>query len=556
MNAAVPDLLPARMLNEYAYCPRLFYLEWVEAEWADSADTEEGRLRHRRVDLEQGSLPEAKNVEGGDAGVARSVTLSSEALGLIARIDLVETDGETVSPVDYKRGEKPDVAGGSWEADRVQLCAQALLLREHGYQCNRGFLYYAASRERVEVAIDDALVERTLALAAEARATAARGMIPPPLVDSPKCPRCSLVGICLPDETSYLQSSTPEQAEPRRMVPARDLALPVYVQTQGMTVTKQGDRLVVRERQQTVQEVRLLDVSQLCVFGNVQVTTQLVRELCEREIPICYFSYGGWFYGVTHGMGHRNVALRQQQYAASADAERSLALGRRFVEAKIRNCRTLLRRNGQGVSPDALQQLSDLAERVRQAGDPGVLLGLEGLAARVYFSQFATMLKPRTAEGLPVDFEGRNRRPPRDPVNALLSFAYALLVKDVTVTLQAVGFDPYLGFMHTPRYGRPALALDLMEEFRPLIADSVVLSVVNNGEITAEDFVQRGLGCALKPDGRRRFLAAYGRRMDSLVTHPVFGYTISYRRVLEVQARLLGRYLGGEIAEYPQFLTR
>ncbi len=132
MNAAVPDLLPARMLNEYAYCPRLFYLEWVEAEWADSADTEEGRLRHRRVDLEQGSLPEAKNVEGGDAGVARSVTLSSEALGLIARIDLVETDGETVSPVDYKRGEKPDVAGGSWEADRVQLCAQALLLREHG----------------------------------------------------------------------------------------------------------------------------------------------------------------------------------------------------------------------------------------------------------------------------------------------------------------------------------------------------------------------------------------------------------------------------------------
>lgn len=556
MSAVVPDLLPARMLNEYAYCPRLFYLEWVQAEWAESADTEEGRLYHRRVDEEQGSLAEAEETGGDGLVVARSVTLSSESLGLIARIDLVEAEGSCAVPVDYKRGEVPDVPEGSWEADRVQLCAQALLLREHGYTCNRGILYYVASRRRVEVAIDDALVERTLALAAEARAAAAHGVIPPPLLDSPKCPRCSLVGICLPDETLYLQTGGSGEAEPRRLVPARDLALPVYVHTQGTTVAKQGDRLAVRERQQLIQEVRLLDVSQLCVFGNVQVTTQLVRELCERDVPICYFSHGGWFYGVTHGMGHRNVALRQLQYAASADANRALSLGRRFVEAKIRNCRTLLRRNGHGVQAEALQQLSDLAERVRHVEDFGQLLGIEGLAARVYFSQFATMLKLRASDSLPFNFEGRNRRPPQDPVNALLSFAYALLVKDLTVTLQAVGFDPYLGFLHTPRYGRPALALDLMEEFRPLIADSVVLSAVNNGEITPADFVRRGLACALNPDGRKRFLTVYGRRMDALVTHPVFGYTISYRRVLEVQARLLGRYLAGEIPEYPQFLTR
>ena len=556
MNTAVPDLLPARMLNEYAYCPRLFYLEWVQAEWAESADTEEGRLHHRRVDEEQGGLPEVESTDEDGPAVARSVTLSSESLGLIARIDLVEADGPRVVPVDYKRGEVPGVPEGSWEADRVQLCAQALLLREHGYQCERGILYYAASRRRVEVAIDDALVQRTLALAAEARATAASGVIPSPLVDSPKCPRCSLVGICLPDEIVYLKAGGSDQEEPRRLVPARDLALPVYVQAQGTTLAKQGDRLVVRERQQVIEEVRLLDVSQVCVFGNVQVTTQLVRELCERGVPICYFSHGGWFYGITHGMYHRNGLLRQFQYAATVDPVRTLTLSRRFVEAKIRNCRTLLRRNGKDVQPEALKQLSELAERVRQVGDLGQLLGLEGLAARAYFGQFATMLRPRAGNPLPFDFEGRNRRPPRDPVNALLSFAYALLVKDLTVTLQAVGFDPYLGFLHTPRYGRPALALDLMEEFRPLIADSVVLSVVNNGEITPEDFVQRGPACALKPEGRKRFLAAYGRRMDKLIRHPVFGYTISYRRVLEVQARLLGRYLAGEIPEYPQFLTR
>lgn len=206
---------------------------------------------------------------------------------------------------------------------------------------------------------------------------------------------------------------------------------------------------------------------------------------------------------------------------------------------------------------DLLQELTGLAQRVREVHSAESLLGMEGTAARLYFSQFSRMLKSRTPEGaLAFDFQGRNRRPPRDPVNALLSFAYALLAKDFTVTLQAVGFDPYLGFYHTPRYGRPALALDLMEEFRPIVADSVVISVINNGEITGADCVRRAGAVALTDAARRRFIEAYSRRMDTLVTHPVFGYSISYRRVLEVQARLLGRYLTGELAEYPQFLTR
>lgn len=330
------------------------------------------------------------------------------------------------------------------------------------------------------------------------------GQIPPPLQDSPKCPRCSLVGICLPDEVNHLAapSSSPE---PRRLVPARDDALPVYVQAQGMTVAKSGDRLEVRERGKTVQDVRLLDVSQLCVYGNVQVTTQLVHELLDRDIPVCYFTYGGWFYGITQGMGHKNIELRRSQYRASEDAERSLALAGRFVEAKIRNCRTLLRRNGQDVPEEVLSNLSDTAQRVRSVTSAESLLGHEGTAARLYFSQFAQMLRPRSApaESLTFDFQGRNRRPPRDPVNALLSFAYALLAKDFTVTIQAVGFDPYLGFYHLPRYGRPALALDLMEEFRPIIADSVVIGVINTGEIGPEDFIQRSGAVALSDAGRR-----------------------------------------------------
>lgn len=167
------------------------------------------------------------------------------------------------------------------------------------------------------------------------------------------------------------------------------------------------------------------------------------------------------------------------------------------------------------------------------------------------------MLKPRSPDsGWEFDFEGRNRRPPKDPVNALLLFTYALLVKDITITVASAGLDPYLGFYHCERYGRPALALDLMEEFRPLVADSTVIAVINNGEITGADFVKRAGAVALTASGRRKLIHAYSRRLDALVTHPVFGYTISYRRVFEVQARLLGRYLLGEIPEYPAFVTR
>lgn len=554
----VPDYIPARMLNEFAYCPRLFYLEWVQGEWADSADTVDGRFRHRRVDHAGGALPSAEEEteERSDRIHARSVTLSSDRIAAIARLDLVEGDGAQVCPVDYKRGKAPDVEGGAWEPEKVQLCVQGLILRDNEYSCDEGYLYFVESRERVRIVFDAELIERTESLVAQARHTAGSGLVPPPLVDSPKCPRCSLVGICLPDEMAMLQDKAAD-SEPRRLVPARDDALPVYVQAQGTTVAKHGDRLEIREKGKAIQDVRFLDVSQLCLFGNVQVTTQALRELCDRDIPICYFTYGGWLYGITGGLGHKNVELRQHQYRASGDPDRAAALAGRLVEAKIKNCRTLLRRNGREVPEKTLRELSAYAQRARDCRELESLLGLEGSAARLYFGHFNNMLRAREDGGaLTFDFQGRNRRPPRDPVNALLSFAYAMLVKDFTVTLQAVGLDPYLGFYHTPRYGRPALALDLMEEFRAIIADSVVLSVINNGEITPRDFITRGGGVALTPSGRKTFIAAYGRRMDALVTHPVFGYTISYRRVLEVQARLLGRHLSGEIPDYPQFLTR
>ena len=201
-----------------------------------------------------------------------------------------------------------------------------------------------------------------------------------------------------------------------------------------------------------------------------------------------------------------------------------------------------------------LFELKQLLRKVKTVERMDSLLGLEGAAARAYFRGFAPLLRSDGAGTF--DFEQRNRRPPRDPVNAMLSFGYAVLTKDVTIAAAGVGLDPLLGFYHQPHFGRPSLALDLMEEFRPLVVDSVVLSLVNTKTLTQNDFFVHPTGCSLGEQGRRAFLLAYERRMDQLITHPLFGYPVSYRRVLEIQARLLTRYLLGEIDTYPCFVTR
>ena len=191
----------------------------------------------------------------------------------------------------------------------------------------------------------------------------------------------------------------------------------------------------------------------------------------------------------------------------------------------------------------------------RSAPDPGVLLGLEGQAASLYFANFGRMLKAK-APGGAFDFTARNRRPPRDPVNALLSFAYALLAKDCFSAACTVGFDPYQGFYHVGRHGRPSLALDLMEEFRAVIADSVVLSLINNGIVVESDFLIWREACQLTDAGRAGFFKAYEQRKATEVTHPVFGYRMSYGRMVEVQARMLAAFVRGELPRYVGFTVR
>lgn len=546
-------LLPARMVNEYQYCPRLAYLEWVQGEWAESSDTVEGRYAHRRVDRPGGDLPEAgESVE--QRLHARSITLSSNRLGLIARMDLVEAEGNRVTPVDYKRGKRPHVPRGAYDPERVQLCVQGLILEEHGYVCEEGVLYFAESRERVRVVFDEELRALTRNAIDGLRLVAAGGQIPPPLEDSPKCPRCSLVGICLPDEVNSLHK---QDLSPRPLAATRDEALPLYVQARGAKVAKKGQTLEISVEDKLVQTVRLVDVSQLAILGQVYVTTPTLQELMSREIPVSWHSYGGWFVGHTVGTGHKNVEIRTAQYRTSFDPQACLRLAKSVVAAKIQNQRTLLRRNWKGgaAASHVIDGFHHDLRGVQRAQSLSELLGIEGQAAARYFGNFSEMIS-RDGDSLRFDFEKRNRRPPTDPVNALLSYAYSLLVRAWTIALTAVGFDAYRGFYHQPRYGRPALSLDMMEPFRPLIADSSVIQAINNGEVRPSDFISVAGSVALTDDGRKRFIGTFERRMIHEVTHPLFGYKISYRRLLELQARLLSRHLLGELAEYPNFTTR
>lgn len=614
--------IPARMLNEFVYCPRLFYYEFVEGVFVESADTLRGAAIHQRVDNGSGALPAAKRAarksaedaaasngrqgiapaaapDAPDAGAppeiihSRSVQMGSDRLGVLAKMDLVETRADggdlftalEVCPVDYKAGapREGEEANELWDTDKMQLGLQVLILRDNGYLCNEGVIYYRATKQRVRLVVTAELEDWILGNLAEARRVAV-GPMPPPLSRSPKCVRCSLAPVCLPDETRMLgPARTQGQAgietepgeaalkAPRRLIAARDDTRPLYLNTQGCRVGCRDEVLVVKDKDTVLDEVRMRDVSHVALFGNIQVSTQAIQALCELEVPVTYFSMGGWFYGITRGHALKNIFLRVEQFRLAGDAATCLALARQFVHGKIRNQRTLLMRNHLEPPEAVILKLKRASEDALAADSIETLLGIEGAAATQYFQHFNGMIKiadelTATGEGAPppgaaqlafnFNFASRNRRPPTDPVNALLSLAYSVLSKDCALAALAVGFDPYLGFYHQPRFGRPALALDLMEEFRPLVAESTVLSCINNRIITEKDFVRAGEAVNLAPAGRKRFFQAYEQRMSSLITHPLFDYKVSYRRALELQARLLAKTLTGEIAEYVPLLTR
>lgn len=587
---AADDFIPVRALNQVTYCQRLYYLEYVESVMPINEHVEDGLFQHRRVD--DPSLQNRPRKDG-EAVHTRSVQISSTRLGLSGKLDLLEEKDGQVYPVEYKRGAGPAGDNGQppfWDNDAVQVCAQAMLLEEElGTKIKKGILYYIGSKKRVEVPLDDDLRDKTLHAIQTIRELELRDTPPEPLPAElrHRCFGCSLAPICQPEETLYClgrQRLTPTEetaAGITRVLPQIDDGAVLYLQEPGSHVGKRSEHLVVRKDGTETQRVPIAAIRQVVVFGNVQVSTQALECLATLEVPVVYMTGYGRFIAALQPAPTKNVLLRVNQFRLFADPERALTLAKAVVKAKVTNQRALLMRSLRsrsldglvnGAQPDeasengtrgsdepAARDMADLLTRLDRISDPAVLLGTEGQAAALYFSQFSRMLKaPVLTKGGPngFDFKSRNRRPPRDPVNALLSFGYALLLKDCFSALCTVGFDPYCGFFHVGRHGKPSLALDLMEEFRAIIADSVALTLINTGSLAPQDFLVWRESCHLTEEGRKRFFQTYEQRKATVVTHPVFGYKMSYGRMLEVQARMLAAYVRGDIPNYTGFTVR
>ena len=552
-----PLLIPARMLNEWVYCRRLAFLEWVQGEWAENADTVQGRRAHIRTATGPApALPAPDALTDQDDLVTRRLLLSSPVLGLIAEIDVLEAEDGYVTPVDFKKGKRPHIAEAAYLPERVQVCAQGLLLRETGYACAEGAIWFAASRERVRITFSEELITETQNAIISLRLAVAEGILPPPLEHSSKCNRCSLLPICLPDEVNWFRTGG---NVPRTPPPAARPALPLYVETPGARIGKSAAVLTVTIEDRPKQEIPLDEVSELVLAGPVNLSTPAMHELLRRDIPVAWMSSGYWFLGSTGAQGPRSAAARTAQYAAAENSARRFAFAKTLVHAKVRNQRTILRRNWRGPESDrktALITLARIAAKVEYARDTAHLLGLEGQAAAIYFRAFPQLFGATITNLSDFRFRNRNRRPPTDPVNACLSLVYAILTRTWASALSIVGLDPWKGLYHVERPGRPALALDMIEPWRPILADSAVLMALNNGEIGEDGFVHAAGGCNLKPKARKALIAAYERRLDQDATHPIFGYTISIRRMLHVQARLLARFLMGELPEYPHYVPR
>ncbi|MBI4803158.1 MAG: CRISPR-associated endonuclease Cas1 [Elusimicrobia bacterium] len=590
-------MLELRSLNEFVYCPRLFHLEYVQGLFRESADTLSGSSQHEKAQKNRPRVrkagtakeepePEKPAVEEPSL-FTKSFQLSSEKLNITGRLDAVESDGNSnnFTPVEAKHSAGPQgsspfildkwtLSSEAYPNDQIQLCAQGLLLRENRLNSDYGFVYYRASKTRAKIDFSDDLINAALHVIASAEKVLKAPVPPSPLLDSPKCVRCSLNVFCLPDEINRLAGKI---GEPRLIIPGRDDTGVLYVLTQGAHIHKKGEEIIVEANGEKIMDVPLKDVSHAVLVGHVQISTETLHLFMQSGRTVAFLSAGGRLLGMAGPPLKKNIGLRAEQFRKFDNSGIRLLLSREIVSAKIENQRTIIRRNSKATSDGFLSELKELAVSASGAENLETLLGLEGRAARVYFEILPNLVSEnrkedeateptfaclpgaeswKTADNNFFRMIGRTKRPPKDPVNAMLSFGYALLARDFISALFGAGLDPYFGFYHAMEAGRPALALDLMEPFRPIIVDSTVLRLINTGEIKKTHFLCAQTQTEMTKEGRTKFIAAYERRMDELVTHPIFGYRISYRRIIDVECRLLGRFLEGEIKEYKPLRTR
>lgn len=326
----------------------------------------------------------------------------------------------------------------------------------------------------------------------------------------------------------------------------------LYITQQGAVLHKSGNRIVVKKDRDVLQEIPIIKVDEVVIFGNGHITTQTMGYLLNKNIPVSFLSSQGKYKGKLQPCYAKDTNVRQQQFATAADPQQCLVLAKTFIRGKLTNAiRFSQRQRTQNVEvKTAIGAIRQILDKLESAKNLESLLGYEGSATSSYYRAFREFLTSNW------DFTTRQFRPPPDPINAMLSLGYTLLHNHVYAFINVVGFDPYCGYFHQPKHGHAALASDLMEEFRQIIVDGYVLTLVNNNRIKPEDFQKTEKGIRFTKEALDKFLGGYYERMQQTFQHPTRNEKTSYLRCIELQVRHLARVIRGEDPVYTPFIIR
>lgn len=542
------ETIRVNALHALNYCPRLYYLEEVEQLYTQDAAVFAGRRLH--VELEK-----------DEDGEWQQLVLENQELGLRGKVDALRTRRGQTIPYEHKRGRcyrGSDNKPQAWQSDRIQVLAYALLIEsELGIVVPEGRIRYHADNVLVHVPLDDRGRQDVLNCIERARQLRLSLERPPVTTNERLCARCSLAPVCLPEEARLAQGQTEQVV---RLFPEDDERQVVHVTEAGTRIGKCGDQFKITKRDGKVVTLPSRQVSQLVVHSYAQLSTQAIYFCAEQDVGIHFIS-GGGRYLASLDTRQGSIQRRVQQYKALADPEQCLQLARQLVECRGQSQRKFLMRGQRNADEhrealeQAIAQMQKTLKSVDLSQSIASLLGLEGNLASLYFGALPHLISDNVALGM--KFSGRNRRPPKDRFNALLSFGYSMLLKDVMNSILTVGLEPALGFYHQPRTQAPPLALDLMEIFRVPLVDMPVMASVNRNQwdVDADFNVQRDQ-VWLSDAGRRKFISLYERRKEEKWKHPVTQYSLTYRRLIELEVRLLEKEWMGEGGLFAQLVVR
>ena len=535
MTTEPQESIPISLVNHTVFCPRRAWLEF-SGEKVVSYSIESGHAAHARVDKASTSR----------SAEVHSRPLRSAKYGVHGKADIVRSDAAGVHLVEYKATPLRK-GGGVTEANQVQLALQKLCLEEEGEEVLSAAVWFTDRNQRETVELGQDVVDSAVQYLEQTKALTLSPNAPRPFRDDPRCQKCSHRDICLPDEFwAKIQDKRVHASDPNGQV--------LHLMEQGTRVSVKSGRVVVTKDDEKLSSVPLARVGSVVVHGNIDISSALLRQLFWRGVTTVWCSMSGKVYGWASSTESPNGLARSRQ--ALLPEHESLAIARAMIEAKTSNQATFLRRNGKVDVSHEYGLIRSAEKAIAEARSRQELFGHEGEAAIAYFSRFGDILSDSALSHYGFDWQGRVGRGADDPINILLNYSYALLTAECIRALVSCGLDPHIGVLHSSNRNKPALALDLMEEFRPVVADSVVVGMINRREFPLSGFERAGGALRLSKNGRRSIVTAFEKKAQTEFTHPRFGYKVSWRRAIEVQARMLLGCYDGTQHEYVGIVTR